>query len=431
MFDPATGYITPRDATGALSSTFSPTSSSGFVEGDSAQYTWMVPFNYQDLFTKMGGSAAAIARLDSHWQQLNGGTASPFGFMGNEPEEGNPWAYDFAGAPWKSQILARRIETQLFTDAPGGLPGNDDAGALSSWLVFAEIGLYPEIPGVGGFVVGNPLFPAITLNLAGGHTIQINAPAANVDAPYVQSMQVNGQPFNSTWLPLSALVSGPNATVTFNLGATPNTVWASAPGDAPPSFDSPPKGPHVVGVSVSGLSWTIPPFPIPGGSQQLTDLPFSNIDRIQIKFDENVSVPPADLSIVGATTYTIKSFQYEPSNFSATWVLFAPLPADHVRLLLSGVVDAASNPLDGAWTDSASNFPSGSGVPGSDFSFGLNVLPGDITRDGRVDFNDLLALAQQYDSTGSADLTGDGRVDFADLLVLSQNYGRQRRAKTP
>ncbi len=139
----------------------------------------MESFNLRGLFDALGGNSVVVGRLDTFFTRLNDGSTSQYAFMGNEPSEEIPWEYDFAGAPSHTQEVVRRIETQLFTNTPGGLPGNDDAGSLSSWYVFAAIGLYPEIPGVGGFVTGSPLFTTVTIHLAGGHTLQINAPAAS------------------------------------------------------------------------------------------------------------------------------------------------------------------------------------------------------------------------------------------------------------
>ncbi len=127
----------------------------------------------------------------------------------------------------------RRIQLQLFTNTPGGLPGNDDAGALSSWYIFSAIGLYPEVPGIGGFVIGSPLFPAVTIQLAGGHTLHINASTASATHPYVQSLQLNGTPTTQLWLPWSTIEHG--ATLNFTLGSTA-TSWGSGVEDAPPSF---------------------------------------------------------------------------------------------------------------------------------------------------------------------------------------------------
>ncbi len=226
LFNPATGYIEPRNPDGTFIANFKPTSTSGFAEGDSAQYTWLVPQDLDGLFAIMGGSAKAIERLDMHFRQLNAGPGSLYAFMGNEPEFGAPWEFDAAGAAYRTQEVVRRIETQLFSASPGGLPGNDDGGALSSWYIFAALGLYPEIPGVAGFVLGSPLFPAVTVHLGNGHLLRIAGQGINGapdSAPYVQSLILNGQSYGSPWVPFAALVNG--ATLQFTLGDSPNLAW--------------------------------------------------------------------------------------------------------------------------------------------------------------------------------------------------------------
>jgi predicted alpha-1,2-mannosidase len=237
VFNAQTGYITPRNSNGSFIST-NPSSQTGFTEGSQAQYTWMVPFDLQGLIDAMGGNDAVVSRLDTFFTQINGGPGSIYAFMGNEPSEETPWTYDFAGAPWKTQEVARRIQTEVFTTAVNGLPGNDDAGALSSWYVFSALGLYPDLPGLGGFVIGSPLFSSITLNLLGGQTVQINAPNAGDGNPYVQDMQINGVDNTSLWLPVDVLLNNPYTELTFNLDSSPNPSWGSAPEDAPPSFDT-------------------------------------------------------------------------------------------------------------------------------------------------------------------------------------------------
>ena len=233
VFDAATGYVQPRNANGSWAQDFSPTSEDGFQEGDSAQYSWMVPFDLSGLFGQMGGDSAVVARLDSFFTSLNAGPTSLNAWMGNEPSVEVPWEYDFAQAPSLTQEAVRLIQTQLWSDTPGGMPGNDDGGEMSSWYIFSAMGLYPEIPGVGGFVIGSPLFTSITLGLSGGRLLQINAPAASDDQPYVQSLDVNGVATTSLWLPWSAVDGG--ATLDFALGSNPSS-WGSSPQDAPPSF---------------------------------------------------------------------------------------------------------------------------------------------------------------------------------------------------
>ena len=74
----------------------------GWVEGNAAQYTWMVPFNLHGLFDTLGGNARVIQRLDTFFTQLNAGTDAPYAFLGNEPSIETPWEYDYAGAPYKN-----------------------------------------------------------------------------------------------------------------------------------------------------------------------------------------------------------------------------------------------------------------------------------------------------------------------------------------
>ena len=233
LYNAKSGLIQPRNADGTWTSDFYPTTGKGFVEGSAVQYTWMIPFNVQGLFQKMGGNANAVSRLDTFFTKLNDGGVSQYSFMGNEPGFVAPWEYDFAGAPSHTQRVTRAIETQLFHNTPGGLPGNDDGGATSSWYVFAALGLYPEIPGVGGFVIGSPLFASATVHLAGGHTLQINAPAASDQTPFVQSLSIGNKATTSLWLPVTALKKG--ATLTFMLVSSA-TTWGSGVNDAPPSY---------------------------------------------------------------------------------------------------------------------------------------------------------------------------------------------------
>jgi predicted alpha-1,2-mannosidase len=238
VFNPVSGYIQPRLSSGGWLPAFTPTSQKGFQEGDSAQYTWMVTFNLPGLVTAMGGNARAVSRLDSFFTQLNAGPSSQYAFMGNEPGFSGPWTYDFAGAPSHTQAVVRRIQTQWFTATPGGLPGNDDGGAMSSWYVFSALGFYPEVPGEGGFVIGSPVFPSATIHLAGGHDLNIQAQGAQANAPYVQSMSLNGVPTSQLWLSFASVKQG--GTLSFVLG-TQASSWGSAAKDSPPNFATPIK----------------------------------------------------------------------------------------------------------------------------------------------------------------------------------------------
>jgi hypothetical protein len=144
-----------------------------------------------------------------------------------------PWIYDFVGQPYKASSVVRQVMTQLYSTAPGGLPGNDDLGQMASWYVLAALGLHPEIPGDDVLVLNGPLFPQAVVHLTNGDvTITGNGAADN--APYVQSLTVNGQTASAPWIRFASIANG--GTVAFTMGTTPNTNWGSAPAVAPPSY---------------------------------------------------------------------------------------------------------------------------------------------------------------------------------------------------
>lgn len=247
LFDPENRYIRGRWADGSWLPGFDftamlykpelpwrPESHKSYVEGNATQYTWMIPHNMRSVIDRIGGNEVVVKRLDSFFKELNAGPDRPYFFIGNEPVFPVPWVYNYVGAPWKTQAVTRRALTELFTPDPGGIPGNDDLGATSSWIVFASVGLYPIIPGVGGFSVNSPLFPEIDVRLKDGRLLKIRGRGASAKTPYVQELRLNGRPYESTWLPYEAIARG--GTLEFKLTATPNTRWASKPDAAPPSF---------------------------------------------------------------------------------------------------------------------------------------------------------------------------------------------------
>jgi len=235
IFDTTMGLIRPRNADGSWVEKFSPITGAGFTEGTAVQYTWMINFNLRGLIDKMGGDTIAIERLNRFFVKLNAKGQEGTVRMGNEPGEGVPWAYDFAGAPWLTQQVVRRAEKELYTNKPDGLPGNDDAGALSSWYVLAALGIYPEIPGTDILVLGSPLFEKAVLHLKNG-AVTIIGKGANENSPYVQSLRVNGKGWTKTWIRFSDISNG--GEMEYELSSTPNKRWGSDAEDAPPSFDT-------------------------------------------------------------------------------------------------------------------------------------------------------------------------------------------------
>ncbi|MBP2325450.1 putative alpha-1,2-mannosidase [Kibdelosporangium banguiense] len=249
LFESGSKYIQPRNTDTSFPS-FSPTQQNEFVEGNGGQYAWMVPYNHRGLFDAMGGNAAVLSRLDSFFTELNAGPTKNMAYLGNEPTLNTPWAYAYAGAPYKTQDVVRRALTTIFKPLPEGIVGNDDLGQMSSWAVWAALGMYPQAPGRAELVLASPQFPTTVISRGNGKTITINAPNASDSAKYVQSLRVNGQTSNRAWLPESFVLNG--GTLDFTLGTTANTSWGSAPADAPPSFDVGPAQPRtgaIVGLA--------------------------------------------------------------------------------------------------------------------------------------------------------------------------------------
>lgn len=234
---PQGGYIQNRNPDGTWPK-FEPASVDGFVEGSAAQYLWMVPFNETGLFTMLGGQEKASQRLNAFFYNPDGTLAvtnsGPLhAELNNEPSIETPWLFDFLGQPWKSQEAVRKVLNSIWTNTPNGLPGNDDLGEMSSWYVWAALGMYPEIPGRAELVLGSPLFRSIAVRRPHGD-ILITAHGASTDAPYVQRLQVNGKASSKTWLPESFVEHG--GKLQFELGTAPNKDWGVRPEDAPPSF---------------------------------------------------------------------------------------------------------------------------------------------------------------------------------------------------
>jgi predicted alpha-1,2-mannosidase len=233
LYNPADGYLEPRQSDGSFPGNFDPSSSNGYVEGNGAQYNWMVPYDVAGLITAEGGTAAVNSRLDNFFTKLNVGTSQPYAFLSNEPTLETPWLYDFTGAPSKTDSIIRRVMSSLYNSSPSGLQGNDDLGEMGSWYVWSAIGLYPEIPGRAELVTGSPIFTQAQINTEGGKNFTINAPGSSDTNQYVTGLKVNGQASDKPWLPESFAQNG--GTLDFTMSSTAGT-WGTAAADTPPSF---------------------------------------------------------------------------------------------------------------------------------------------------------------------------------------------------
>ena len=175
-------------------------------------------------------------------------------------------------------------------------------------------------------------------------------------------------------------------------------------------------------------------------AQQLDGVPWTGMNEVAIEFTADVFAKRDDLLVLGATLrYPVTSFRYDGATRTGVWSLGQSLPfggADRVRLELnalgSGVVGAGGLRLDGEWTGNSAairdTFPSGDGIPGGTFEFRINVLPGDVDRNGRVNALDLSAARRRLNSSATAaaysvfaDVTADGRINALDLTSVRRN----------
>jgi predicted alpha-1,2-mannosidase len=259
LFDHASGLIEPRFASGAFPAEYNDLEGGGFAEGNSYQYTWMVPQDPSGLFRQMGGRARAASRLDYFLRDLNGssgGTHTDHALLGNEPNLNVPWLYDWAQRPYATQKAVRR-GLALYDTSPDGYPGNDDLGTLSSWYVFGALGLYPEVPGVGLLAFGSPLFGRASIAMPKHRRTVITATAytfrrprpgkgkrkpprprkvalSPAAAPYVRSVELDGRSYGRPWTTYCALAHG--GRLAFQLGPRANRGWGSSAAAVPPSF---------------------------------------------------------------------------------------------------------------------------------------------------------------------------------------------------
>ena len=245
LLDPATMWIRPRNADGSWQPDFDAEKSlpkrhwgdglssdqAGFEEGNTWQYSFMVPFDYPALFAGMGGVDKVIPRLDRFFLKLRC-WGEPCYNIENEPDFVVPYAYVFAGQPWKAQEVVTRIAKDVFKTTPDGIPGNDDLGATSGVYVWNALGFYPAVPGVGGVVLGAPMFDKATLRLSGGRTLIVSRQG---DGIYVQSVTLDGVAYPKSWLPVDKLHNG-TTRLDFTMGIQPNLHRGTAKIDLPPVF---------------------------------------------------------------------------------------------------------------------------------------------------------------------------------------------------
>jgi predicted alpha-1,2-mannosidase len=207
-FDSETGFVRPRLKDGSWLSPFDPASKrlNGFVEGSSWNYTFMVPHDMKGLIQLMGGSERFMEKLNLCFEKEN------FDIT-NEPDLAYPYLFNYVKSEeWRTQEKVREIVNRNFNASPDGLPGNDDCGTMSTWLMYSMMGFYPDCPGDMDYQITSPVFSKVTIALDPayyqGKTFIIETKNAKPENHFIRSMELNGKPLNKFTLNHNDIING-------------------------------------------------------------------------------------------------------------------------------------------------------------------------------------------------------------------------------
>jgi predicted alpha-1,2-mannosidase len=234
IYDPSVGFMRGKDDARAWSQPFDPQASGlNYTEGNAYQYSLFVPQDVPGLIQLLGGKPQLAAYLDTLFTKpmtVDPGDDDISGLIGqyahgNEPSHHLAYFYCFAGEPWKTQAMIRRILKEQYADTPAGLNGNDDCGQISAWYVISALGFYAVCPGQPGYVIGSPLFDQATLRLGHGKTFTIKAQNNGPQNVYIQSARLNGRPLDEYMIYHSSIMNG--GELDFSMGSQPRKTWAA------------------------------------------------------------------------------------------------------------------------------------------------------------------------------------------------------------
>jgi predicted alpha-1,2-mannosidase len=252
VFRQEKGSMWPKDDTGAWIEPFDPKFSGGMggrnytTENNVYTYNWDVKHDLHGLIELMGGPKKAEATLDNLFQEDLGrskyvlwntfpdatGMVGQF-VMGNEPSFHIPYIYNYLGSPWKTQKRIRMLMDTWYTDNLFGIPGDEDGGGMTAFVVFSMMGFFPVTPGIPVYSIGSPVFEEISIQLPGGKPFVVSAKGNSAANKYIKSASLNGQDLNQPWFTHDDLVKG--GTLNLIMSETPNKTWGSGEKNAPPS----------------------------------------------------------------------------------------------------------------------------------------------------------------------------------------------------
>jgi predicted alpha-1,2-mannosidase len=218
-----------------------------YDENNGWTYLWSVQHDIPGLQSLIGGRDAFEKRLDQLFRENLGrstyelnarfpdftGIVGQYS-MGNEPSFHIPYLYNLTGSPWKTQKKIRMLLNTWFKDNIFGIPGDEDGGGMSAFVVFSSMGFYPITPGVPVYAIGSPLFSKITISLSNGKKFTVSAPNCSDQNKYIQSAKLNGKVLNTPWFTHDDLING--GTLELVMGAFPNKEWGKDTIGVPDAF---------------------------------------------------------------------------------------------------------------------------------------------------------------------------------------------------
>ena len=252
VYNAETAFFHPKDKNGKWIEPFDYRFSGGmgareyYGENNGWVYRWDVPHNVADLIALMGGNERFIANLDQTFREPLGrgkhsfyaqipdhtGNVGQFS-MANEPSLHIPYLYNYAGQPWKTQKRIRQLLKTWFRNDLMGLPGDEDGGGMSAFVVFSSLGFYPVTPGSPSYNIGSPLFTKAKVMLSNGKVFEVEAQGASDENKYIQSATLNGKEWNKPWFSHDDIKDGGKLVLV--MGNRPNKAWGSAADSVPPS----------------------------------------------------------------------------------------------------------------------------------------------------------------------------------------------------
>jgi len=242
LFNPETKFFHPKDNKGNFIEPFDYVFSGGqgargyYGENNAWIYRWDVQHNIPDLINLMGGNEAFVHSLDDMFNQPLGrskfefyaqlpdhtGNVGQFS-MANEPSLHIPYLYNYAGVPWKTQKRVKTLVRQWFRNDLMGIPGDEDGGGMSSFVVFSQLGFYPVTPGKPVYSIGTPFFDKVAVTLNNGKQLVVKALDLSDDNKYIQSATWNGRPLLTPEIMHSQVMEG--GVLEFQMGSRPGKIW--------------------------------------------------------------------------------------------------------------------------------------------------------------------------------------------------------------